>query len=398
MVETIEKYNLKETIKNIEKHILSCNLSDSEKENINIILFRMKNIDVIIENIDEDLITSDTESDYKSLISYCQNFLNGSNSYISNMLSISNNILNNLIKYIDYNSLFNNKSNIKGYIRNYKYEITKQNNILKEEVSGILEYINDKKNNIDQEDTELNDKIQNLKNEFDVLENNQDELKNSVEKFLDESKQNIGEMLETENNNINEFKNNSKKDLDNKFETLSNEYKEKFDNFLKIIEEKDKKISTLIGIVGEKTRIGEYKKNADKSRIERIIWQVLTIVLFLSAFGLMLYVTLTTKDDSKYMLFKYIVSVILMGTATYTAKQASNSRKDEVYYRKQELELASIDVYLENMQPENREEIKKILSAKMFGQAQSTYTNKYDDKKGFSVKDVLKIIEAIKNN
>lgn len=75
MVETIEKYNLKEIIKNIEKHILSCNLSDSETKNINIILFRMKNIDVIIENIDEDLITSDIESDYKNLISYCQNIV-----------------------------------------------------------------------------------------------------------------------------------------------------------------------------------------------------------------------------------------------------------------------------------------------------------------------------------
>lgn len=32
MVETIEKYNLKETIENIEKHILSCDLSDSEKK------------------------------------------------------------------------------------------------------------------------------------------------------------------------------------------------------------------------------------------------------------------------------------------------------------------------------------------------------------------------------
>ena len=66
---------LYETIKNIEKHILSCNLSDSETKNINIILFRMKNIDVIIENIDEDLITSDIESDYKNLISYCQNIV-----------------------------------------------------------------------------------------------------------------------------------------------------------------------------------------------------------------------------------------------------------------------------------------------------------------------------------
>lgn len=42
-------------------------------------------------------------------------------------------------------------------------------------------------------------------------------------------------------------------------------------------------------------------------------------------------------------------------------------------------------------------EIKKTLSSKMFGQAQNTYTNKYDDKKEFSVDDLVKIIEAIKN-
>ena len=105
------------------------------------------------------------------------------------------------------------------------------------------------------------------------------------------------------------------------------------------------------------------------------------------------------KNPLVLLLFSlgFIVSAILMGAATYTAKQASNSRKDEVYYRKQELELASIDVYLENMEPENREEIKKTLSIKMFGQAQNTYTNKYDDKKGFSVDDVIKIIESLKN-
>lgn len=184
--------------------------------------------------------------------------------------------------------------------------------------------------------------------------------------------------------------------MDN-FNELSEEYTNKFEELLKNIDAKDKKISKLIGIVGDKARIGEYKKNADMSRKERITWQIITIVLFLIAFGLMLYVTLTSKDYNKFTVFKYIVSAILMGAATYTAKQASNSRKDEVYYRKQELELASIDVYLDNMNPENREEIKKTLSTKMFGQAQNTYTNKYDDKKGFSVDDLVKIIEAIKN-
>ena len=110
----------------------------------------------------------------------------------------------------------------------------------------------------------------------------------------------------------------------------------------------------------------------------------------------MLYVTMCS-DYNKFTILKYVVSAILMGAATYTGKQASNLRKDEVYYRKQELELSSIDVYLENMQPENKEEIKKELSSKLFGQAQNTYTNKYEEKKGLSVDDIVKILETLKN-
>ena len=68
------------------------------------------------------------------------------------------------------------------------------------------------------------------------------------------------------------------------FNTLSEEYKSKFEELLRIIDEKDKKISKLIGIVGENARIGEYKKNADMSHNERIVWQVITIILFLIAF------------------------------------------------------------------------------------------------------------------
>ena len=49
------------------------------------------------------------------------------------------------------------------------------------------------------------------------------------------------------------------------------------------------------------------------------------------------------------------------------------------------------------MKPENKEEIKKELSSKLFGQAQNTYTNKHEEKKGFSVEDIVKILETLKN-
>ena len=397
MVGTEPKYDFKGKIKELETYLEENDVESNELKKINKVLFNLRNIDVIIENIDEELIIDDIENDYNNLKSYCNYFIQGNNNYISNILTTSDSIISKLQKYVDYNIILNNKSNIKNSIRNYKYEITKQSSNLEKEVTDILQYINQQKDNIENENSELNNKIKEVNDSLNNLNDNQTDLKDNVDKFIVETKNNIEEMVTAEKNNIDELKENSKNELNNNFNELSEQYTNKFEELLKNIDEKDKKISKLIGIVGDKARIGEYKKNADMSRKERIIWQVITIILFLIAFGLMLYVTLTSKDYNKFTIFKYIVSAILMGAATYTAKQASNSRKDEVYYRKQELELASIDVYLENMNPENREEIKKTLSSKMFGQAQNTYTNKYDDKKGFSVDDLVKIIEAIKN-
>lgn len=397
MVEEKIKYDFKEKINAIERYLIEIDLSDIELKKINRLLFELKSIDAIIENIDEELISDDISDDYNNFSRFCNSFLQGNNSNISNMLSTSKEMIKKLLIYVDYNMIFNNRSNIKGYVKNYKYEISKQSNSLKSEIENILNYINQQKDNIDNENSELNEKIKQIEKEFDSLNNNQIELKNNVDKFIKEAKENFDEIITTEKNNIENLKNNSKIELNNHYNELAEIYKDKFEVLYKNIEEKDKKISKLIGIVGEKARIGEYNKNANMSRIERIIWQFITIALFLSAFGLMLYVTVSSKDYNKLTVFKYIVSAILMGAATYTAKQASNSRKDEVYYRKQELELASIDIYLENMEPGNREEIKKSLSTKMFGQAHNTYTNKYDDKKGLSIDDVVKIIESFKS-
>jgi len=397
MIEAKQTYSFRKIVFEFEKYLKKINLEEIEIKKINKILFNLRNIDTIIDNMDEELINNDIENDYNNFKSYYNNFIQGNNNCISDMLTTSDSIISKLQKYVDYNIIFNNKSNIKNSIRNYKYEITRQSNNLENEVNDILQYINQQKDNIENENSELNNKIKEVNDKLNNLNNDQTNLKDNVDKFIDESKNNIEKMIITEKNNLYELKENSKNELNNNFNELSKQYISKFEELLKNIDEKDKKISKLIGIVGEKARIGEYKKNADMSRKERIIWQVITIILFLIAFGLMLYATFTSKDYNKFTVFKYIISAILMGAATYTAKQASNSRKDEVYYRKQELELASIDVYLENMNPENREEIKKTLSTKMFGQAQNTYTNKYDDKKSFSVDDLVKIIESIKN-
>ncbi len=392
MIETKEKYDFKNLIKQIEDYIRKTELNQNDMKQINRILFKLRNIDAITSSIDEDLYSVLIENNYNDLKIYCNYFVSGQHNHISNMQTTTNNIISDIIRYVDFNLLLGNKSEIKNNIRNYKYEITRQNHLIETEVSEFMKIVQEKKKNLEEEDSNLNSLFSTFNNKLEELEKKHTSLTNDFGTLLTQSNDKIDMLINDEKLKLDENYTKESNDYKNKFDELSKEYQEKFNNLYVEITKKDNQISKLLDIVGEKARVGEYKRNADIARKERIVWQIITIALFISAFALMLYVTMCSDYD-KFTILKYVVSAILMGAATYTGKQASNLRKDEVYYRKQELELSSIDVYLENMQPESKEEIKKELSSKLFGQAQNTYTNKYEEKKGFSVEDIFKIID-----
>lgn len=395
----MEKYDIKSIILDLNAHLeeINLNMTETNLDMLNKIIFKLRNIDVIIENTDEDLLPQTIFSYYENIKEYCNDILKGNYNCLSNLNQKVDLLFSELIKYIDFNIILNNKSNIKNSIRNYKLEITKQRNSLESEIQDISNYIKEKKQNIENNNSDLNTKITNINSDINNLKSQYEQIKQNSNNIIDDCTKKINECIQNENDKLSKKYDEIKVDFEENYNKLSEDYKRKFDNLLNDIEQKDTKISQLIGIVGEKTRIGEYKKNADSSHKERIVWQFITVLLFLGAFIVMIYVTFISKNYDKFTIIKYIVSALLMGAATYTAKQASNSRKDEIYFRKQELELASIDVYLENMNDDSREEIKKTLATKMFGQAQNTYTNKYDEKKGFSADDIVKIIESIKN-
>ena len=396
MVETQEQFDFKQKIKQIEEYIINFEFNSSDTNKIKKILFKLSSIDSIASNVDEDLYSNLINSKYSNLTNYCNRFIGGQHSYLQNILDTTGAILSDISQYIDYNVLFNNKVGIKNNIKIYKSEITKQGKLVELETTKLIDEIKEKKKELEDKNSNINQVISSFDTKLKELENKNTKLSNDVETLSNQSKDKIDRLIETEKTKLENNYAQEQQNIKIKFEELSKQYCEKFDKLHTELKQKDEQISKLLDIVGEKARIGEYKKNADSSRIERIVWQVITLILFVASFGIMLWVTIDTKNIDKYIWFKYIVSAILMGAATYTGKQASNSRKDEVYYRKQELELASIDVYLENLSPDKKHEIKKELSTSMFGQAQKTYTNKYDEKKLFSAEDIIRFIETLK--
>lgn len=395
MIEVEEKYAFKDVIKKLEDYICNIEFNVDETNKINRLLFKLRNIDSISENVDESLYSSIIENDYKNLINYCDNFCNGNHNCLNNLFNITNSILNNILQYIDYSILLNNKTGIKNGVKNYKTEITRQSNLIGKEIQELMEYMHQLKKNLEDEDSNINMLFGGLNKKTDELDNKQTTINKNADELISQSKTRIESLIKEEKEKLEKNYESEKNGLNSKFDEIAKENVEKFDKLYEDVKAKDKQISNLLDIVGDKARIGEYNKNANASRLERFVWQGVTILLFIVALLIMMYVTFCIENYDKFTIVKYLISAIIMGAATYTGRQASNSRKDEVYYRKQELELASIDVYLDNMSQPNKELIKKELSSKMFGQAQNTYTTKYEDKNSFSIDDLIKIIESI---
>lgn len=366
---------LKKIIKYINNSELTFEMSSTKillKEKLNSILLAETMISQILN--DESKNSSEIEKRMDSIINTIKELEPIVNSIVDVSVYMARDGIKNSIQ------LYKRElKNLTTEIEELKEKTTDEFKKIKENDNNELDIINKKQeetqNNINNQIVEFNAKISKMQNTINLKNEELENLKDSYNKTLENIQQNY----------------------ENKIMSLESQATDDFDKIKDDISKKDEKISELIGIIGNKANVGEYKTNADNAHTERVRWQIATVIIFGIAFVMMGLITLFTKDYNITTLARYVVSVILLGMSGYTAKQASNQRKDEIYFRKQQLELASIDIYLDDMPDDIKVEIKKDLSNKIFGQAGETYKNKYDDSSNETIDKISKIIENMAN-
>lgn len=394
MVETENIYDFESLYNNLKNYYNNNDFSSNDGDNkMCSILFKFNNIIAIYKNVDNQYVNN---TKFNQLSSFVQRFIDYGIGEFNNLNSAIDNILNDSFKYLDFNVILGKRQEIRTNISLYKAAITKQKNLLNNNIDEIDAYVKETRDEIENEKSELNSNITSLSEDLENIKSSITNINETVDNLVTDEKNKFekNNLLHTEL--FEEKMAEIDKESEDKFNDISSEYREKFDVLLEEIKQKDEKISELIGMVGEKSKIGEYKENADNAHKERMFWQALTVMLFAISLFLTVYFTITIDNYTKMTFFKYSIALIILGVSTYTGKQAGNSRRDEVYYRKQQLELASIDIYLESMKVENREEIKKQLATKMFGQAYKTYSNKYDDSK-INIDKAIKLLKEPQN-
>jgi len=337
----MEKTNFTELLEKLNE--LKETVHDSQITTLNQVIQKLNNIMLITDAADENMkgmLISKKESNSINML--INNYLKKQNPLdLSGINNLLDSIIKKLIPEMDFALFISDTANIKKYLTRFQTTVNKQKNTFEVETNKIIEKAQE---------------IENLKTKYEE-----------------------------------------------EYTTLESKYITKFDNLSDRINEKDEKISELIGIIGEKASVGKYDEFAKSAKKERIIWQLSTITLILIAFGIswtivnqiFCYVKNGYDMDNFWLITfaKIIVGGTLIMGSIYTGKQGASSRKDEVYYRRQQLELATMDIYLADLEESDRQDIKKALATKIFGQAQSSNG---DDNKIFSINDLLKLANSVK--
>lgn len=156
------------------------------------------------------------------------------------------------------------------------------------------------------------------------------------------------------------------------FEELEISLKEDAKKLIDEISEKKDEAERIVQLVGNIGLTGNYRGIAERERGAANLMRWIALGCFASMFlviGLTLFFSVKNGFDPWLTGYRFIAGLVLIIPATYAAKESSRHRAIEERNKRTELELASIDAYLENLPNESKHKIKEALSNSFFGQA-----------------------------
>ncbi len=127
--------------------------------------------------------------------------------------------------------------------------------------------------------------------------------------------------------------------------------------------------------MSEKSLQNDYIIQANKEKNSARLWNsatFLTVVLLLVAIGFIFVHTIIAPlpiDQTSYpqVLSKFLVTAVIGIVARWTSRQANRHLAEERRLRRLALELATINPFINNLEPAIQSKIKEILAMKYYG-------------------------------
>lgn len=193
--------------------------------------------------------------------------------------------------------------------------------------------------------------------------------------------------------------------IDIRAETISEKLKEEAKNqidtlgtnseiILNELKGKKEEASTLVQIIGNIGVTGNFQKIANQEKatadwLRKVALLLMTGMVLI--IGLTIFISAHNGFDWKLSLFRLGAALVLAIPATYAASESSKHRNAEYRNRQAELELASIDPFLEKMPDETKNELKAKLTERFFGSRQAEEMASKEKVTNSSLFDLIKL-------
>ncbi len=287
----------------------------------------------------------------------------------NSMLSATNRI-NNLPTIIN-----DSKFNFSSEIINFKNSVSEKNTEFNEELDSL-------KTQLSNLDDEITDRMTELDSVKEELSDKQKEIENLNTSFEEQYKSDRTEYLE-------------------KLEEQENRIKNDTDNLVKYLEKKKTEASKIVNVIGNIGATGNFQKIANDHKTDANLWRFIAILFMAGLSGLIIWAIIGLGDsefDWTKSLIRIIAAAALSYPATYASRESSKHRRLENFNRKLELELSSIEAFIEILPEEKKQGIKEKLAEKYFGST----LNQFEDAdlksdKDFSLQSIERLFKAVKS-
>lgn len=213
----------------------------------------------------------------------------------------------------------------------------------------------------------LNETISSLRNELENLKGQLKSLETTASSKLDEVEARF-KAEETERESVH---GKAEEERKQEFSSLVNELNNTSEKLLSTLTSKKEEAERIVQLVGNVGLTGNYKGAGENEKTSADRMRNIALFCFIGGFmvvGLTLFLSSVGEFNPWQSLFRLGAALFLLVPGTYAAKESSRHRILESRHKRTELELASIDAYLDDLPDTERNKLKAELTEKFFGQ------------------------------
>jgi hypothetical protein len=272
-------------------------------------------------------------------------------------------------------------------------------NFLKEEKDSFKEELDQLRTLSDNNGEKIQKQDELIEKHKERLDSIISELQSQFSQSEDRNREKFSSQLEEESEKFEELREEFKQEqnglvneTNENFNTLSSGITEKSEEILDTLEEKKLEASDLVQVIGNIGVTGNYQKIANQEKKTADTFRLIALgFMALMVFGIIytIFIAADNGFDWKLALFRLGAAMIFAIPASYAARESSKHRQAELTNRRIELELASLNPYMEKLPPEKKNELKEKLIEKFFGRQDQESSNDSVSQSGLL--DVIKM-------